>query len=325
MKRWFIAGLLITTAAGSPAQAAIIDCIVARVNDEIVTQSDVNASVLPYLLQNNQSPALLKDPVQAGKIMEATRTDLIERKLIEDEAKKIDYTVPDVDLDKWLEFTRSQQNLNEEQFRAVIEQQGIAYPVYREMVRQNLLKVRIINIKVGSQITITDKQVDEEYRKRFGSATGQVAYRTISHILIRPNDDTPEARKEAMDKITAIRQRLLNGEAFPDVAADVSRGPAAESKGLLGTYRRGELDPSFEAAAFAAPVGEVSNIVETKFGLHLIFVSSEEMRDDPEVDQRKEMIRAELRNAELERLLKQYMSQLKTKAYIEVKPLCAAY
>ncbi|MEZ4458763.1 MAG: peptidylprolyl isomerase [bacterium] len=325
MKRWIVAGLLATTMGTSTAHAAIIDCIVARINDEIVTQSDVRSAMIPYLLQNNQNPAILKDPAQASQIMDAALLDLIDRKLIEQEAKKIDYSIPDADLDKWLEFTRGQQNLSEEQFRAVIEQQGISYPDYREMVRANLLKVRIINIKVGSQITITDQAVDAEYKKRFGSASGKVAYRTISHILIRPDADTPEARKAAYDRAVEIRKRIDAGESFPDVAADVSEGPSKESKGLLGTYRRGELDSTFEASAFSLAIGEVSQPVETKFGYHLIFVSGEEERDDPEIEQRKELVRAELRNVELERLLKQYMSQLKSRAFVEVKPLCAAY
>lgn len=325
MKRALLAGFFAMMLGGQPAQAAIIDCIVAQVNDEIVTQSDVKLAMIPFLLQNNRNPAILNDPAQVPGIMEATLQDLVERKLIEQEARKIDYKVPDEDLDKWLEFTRSQQNLSAEQFEKVIEQQGISYARYREMVRQNLLKVRIINIKVGSQVTITDDAVNAKYRELYGSATGEVAYRTISHILVRPVNDSPEAKAEAVAKVSELYKRIKNGEAFPDVAASVGEGPSAEKKGLLGTYRKGELDPEFETAAFDAEVGQVTQPVLTKFGYHLIFVSAEEMRDDPEVEEKKELIRGELRNVELERLLKQYMAQLKTRSFVEVKPLCAAY
>ncbi len=325
MKRWIIAGLLVGAFGATPAQAALIDCIVAQVNDEIVTQSDVRKAMIPYLLQNNQNPTSLKDPARAAEVMEAALQDLIERTLLEQEAKKIDYTVPDEDLDKWLEFTRSQQQLSEDQFREVIEQQGISFADYREMVRSNLLKVRIVNIKVGSQITITDPAVDAAYKDKFGSATGEIPYRTISHILIRPTDDSAESRAAAFGRAKEIRKRISNGEKFPDVAAAVSDGDSGEKKGLLGTYRKGELDATFEASAFSLPIGETSQPVETKFGYHLIYVGAQEMRPDPEVDQRKELLRAELRNVELERLLKQYLSQLRTKAFLEVKPLCSAY
>lgn len=325
MKRWILAAAVTLAFAASPADAAIIDCIVATVNDQIVTQSDVKQAMIPYLLQNNQNPAQLKDPRRANQVMEAALQDLIERKLIEQEARKIDYNVPDEDLDKWLEFTRSQQNLNEEQFKKVIEQQGLPYSAYREMVRQNLLKVRIINIKVGSQVSISPETIDARYRDQYGADSGQVPYRTISHILVRPTADTPEAHAEAVKRADAIHARIAKGEAFPDVASAVSEGSSGEKKGLLGTYRKGELDPEFEAVAFAIPVGQASKPVRTKFGYHIVFVSGEELRDDPEVEQRKEMIHAELRQAELERLLKQYMSQLKTRSFIEVKSLCAAY
>ncbi len=302
-----------------PASAEIIDRIMARVNDEVITLHDVNQSAIPFLLQNNMDPRILADPKMRPEILQRTLDDLVERQLLAQEARKIDYKIEEAELEKWLEFTRSQQSLSEEEFKKTIEQYGMPYSAYREMVRANLLKVRMVNIKVGSQVTITDADVDARYKEMYGEAGDSVVYRTISHILIRPENDSPEAKRAVVTKLKELRKRILNGEDFGDIAAAENQGPSSDNRGLLGAYKKGDLDPSFEKPAFSVPVGEISEPVETPFGFHLIRVISEEKRSNPEVDQQKEMIRGELRQVELERLLKQYMSQLKTRSYLDVR------
>ncbi len=300
------------------AGAEILDRIVARVNNDIVTMYDVRQAAVPFLLQQGQNPSVLDDPSRRDKILEEALEELIDRKLLVQEAEKIDYKVSDAELDQWLEFTRSQQKMSEEQFRKVIEGYGMKYETYREMVRQNLLKVRMIKIKVGSQITITDADVEAKYKEKFGSTPEKARYLTIRHILIRPEDDTPEAKRKALEKAKSLKERIDAGDEFGQLAIDNSMGPSAPNKGFLGTFRRGELDPAFETAAWSLQVGETSDVTETKFGFHIINVVGEELKANPDIDQRRDMIRAEMQQTEMNRLLKQYISQLRTRAFVEV-------
>jgi len=316
LKTLILAALL---SVGSVAHAEIIDRIMARVNSEIITLHDVRQAAIPFLLQNGFDPQLMEDPKQRPAILQRTLDDLVERQLLAQEARKIDYKIGDDELDKWLEFTRSQQNLSEEAFKQTIEQYGMPYSAYREMVRANLLKVRMVNIKVGSQVMITDDDVDSMYREKYGESGDRVSYRTIAHILVRPAEDTREAKRAVVDRLRKLKSRIDAGEDFGEIAAAENQGPAADNKGLLGTYRQSDLDPSFALPAFSLEVGAVSEPVETPFGFHLIKVLSEEKRANPEVEQRRELIRGELRQSELERLLKQYMSQLKTRSFVETR------
>ncbi len=313
--------LLICLALLAPqyASAEIIDRIVARVNNDIVTLHDVEQAAIPFLLQSGRNPAVLQNPSQRDRILEEALEELVDRKLIVQEAKKIDYTISDDELEQWLNYTRQQQNLSEEQFAQVIEQYGMSYKDYREMVRQNLLKVRMIKIKVGSQVTITEDDINARYREKYGDGPTKTRFITVRHVLLRPKDESDAAGRQAADRLRQLRKEIMAGKSFEEAARETSEGPSADKGGLIGTFKRGDLDPSFESAAFALEVGEVSKVVQTKFGYHLIKVEEQELREAPDTGDRREAIRNEIQQEEMNRLLKQYISELRSKAFVEIK------
>ena len=301
-------------------KAEIVDRIVARVNDQIVTLHDVRQAAIPFVLQQGMNPEILKRENERAALYRDVLKDLIDRKLLVQEAEKLELQIRDAELDQWLAFTRQQQNMSEEQFSAMVEQYGMRYDAYREMVRQNLLKIRMIKIKVGSQVNVTPQEVDAVYRERYGGdVTGTEKVVTVSHILFVPENDSPEQHKAARLRAIAAKKRLASGEIFEKVARETSEGPTATKGGFLGTYRRGELDPEFEAVAFDAKIGEISDIVRTKFGYHLILVSNIAEQQAEDIDGRKDMIRGELQSKAMERLLDQYLQTLRTRSFVDVR------
>lgn len=314
-----LVALLALTCHASVASAAIIDRVVARVNTDVLTLYDVRQAAIPFVLQQGISPAILEDPERRGPLYKEVLEDLIDRKLLLQEAKKLDLQIEDAELDQWLAFTRQQQNVSEEEFIQMIEQYGMRYDAYREMVRENLLKIRMIKIKVGSQVSITPEEVETAYREKFGGDGATEKFVTVSHILLRPESDTPEAHAAAKKRAQAARKEIAAGAKFEDVARERSEGPTADKGGFLGSFRRNELDPEFEKVAFALKEGEVSDVVQTKFGYHVITVTEIEKRESPDVDARKEAVHAELQQRTMERLLDQYLQTLRTRAYVDVR------
>lgn len=309
-----------TLAAGAPeAAAVIIDGVAARVNAKIITMYDVRMAATPYLLQRGLSPDALADPARRGGIYRRVVDDLIERELLLQEARKLDLTVSDDEIEQWLAFTRQQQNLSEGQFRQTIEKYGMEYDDYREMVRQNLIKMRITRIKVGAKISVSDAEVEAAYRDRYGDLSLNETYITVSHVLIQPKSERPEDVARARQRAEDVRQRILDGEDFGEVAARESDGPSSKNRGKLGTFRRGELDREFERAAFALDRGEISGVVKTKFGFHIILVTAIDERSNPDVEDRKDEIRGELRQRATERQLDSYVKGLRSRAFIDVK------
>lgn len=300
------------------AQAEIIDRVAARVNNDIVTIYDIRQAATPFLLQRGLRPNVLNDPQKRGVIYKQILADLIERRLLVQEARKLNLTVSSAELNQWLAYTRRQQGLNEAQFKKTIAQYGMSYLDYKEMVRQNLLRVRITRIKVGSKVSVSDAEVEAVYRARYGEDGLTEKYITVSHILVQPKSTDQPDVKAAYIRIKNARDRVINGESFAVVAEDISDGPSAKKQGLLGTYRKGELDPEFEAAAFPLKINTLSDIVRTKFGFHVILVTKTEQRANPNIAERKDAIRGELQQKAMKRQLKAYIQGLKAKSFVKV-------
>lgn len=319
MKRLLTALVFCAICAPFLAHADVIDRIVARVNDDVVTLYDIRQSAIPYVLQQGMDPAILQQPAQRAELYKAVLKDLIDRKLLVQEAAKLDLQVSEDELNQWLAFTRQQQQLTEEQFAAMIDEYGMRYDAYREMVRQNLLKIRMIKIKVGSQVNVTEADVDRAFRERHGGTGKGEKFVTVSHILFRPENESGEAQKAARARAAVAQQRLAAGEDFEVVARELSEGPTATKGGFLGTFRTGELDPDFEDVAFEQEPGEVSDLVQTKFGYHLILVTEVDERASSDNDARRDLIRGELQEKAMERLLEQYLQTLRTRSFVDVR------
>lgn len=324
MKRFFILNIIIlstfaATFAPSVVHAEIIDKIAARINREIVTVYDLEQSAIPFLLQEGRNPAVLENEKERPKVLLETLNDLIDRKLIVQEAKKIELKVDDARLEQWLAFTRQQRKLDEDQFQEMIEGFGVPYKKYKEMVRENLTRIDMVRIKIGSQISVSQADVDRVFAERYGADGGKEKYITVAHILIQPESDSDADLGEAKQRASIVLNKLKAGEDFAIVAKEMSDGPTGTNGGELGTYKRGDLDPDFEKVAYGLKVGQRSKIVKTKFGFHIIKVSEIELREAPDIEQRKDRLQMELRAVAAERLLKDYTKQLRSRSSVDVR------
>jgi peptidyl-prolyl cis-trans isomerase SurA len=319
--RTLVAALLACAlAAPAPAAAEIIDRVAAQVNAEVITLHDVRKAAIPFMLQQGKDPGSLADAPTRSRVYADVLDDLIERKLLLQEAAKLDLRVSDADLDQWLAYTRQQQGgLSEAQVRQQVEQYGVSYDDYKEVVRQNLLKLRITRFRVGSKVTVSDAEVDAAYRERYGPGQGVERYITVAHILIQPKSQAADDVAAARQLAEAALARIRGGESFTEVAKATSNGPSAASGGKLGTFRRGDLDEQFEREAFALDVDEVSDVVRTKFGFHVITVTGVEERPNPDIADRKEELRNILLQKAMERQVASYVATLRARAFIDVK------
>ncbi|MEM1347841.1 MAG: peptidylprolyl isomerase [Myxococcota bacterium] len=313
--------VLLGTWSAQPARAEIIDRVAARVNEEIITLYELREAAVPFLLSQGLPPQeiqrTLNDTTQRTQLFTKVLDDLIERKLMGQEAAKFDLNVPDTELEQWLEQVR--RGAPESEFRAMIKQYDIDYDDYREFVRANLLRNKIIQIKVRSKVSVTDDEVVTECKKRFGDFDSKQRYLKISHVLVQPRSNAPADVDAARQSAEEARERVLRGEDFIEVARAMSTGPSAKDGGLLGTFTRGELDPEFERAAFALSNGETSNVVRTRFGYHVIHIDDEELRDANNTADRMDQCRGVLVQQGLEDQLESYTQTLRNRAFIDIK------
>ncbi|MFP4598241.1 MAG: peptidylprolyl isomerase [Persicimonas sp.] len=314
-----LGGFAVMFSAPGTANAELVDRIVARINNQIITYHELKQATTPYLLQNGMEPSALDDPQQREEIFDEVLDELVDRRLLLQEADKLDLSVSDQEVDQWLAYTREQQGLDEQQFRQTIQQYGMSYETYREMIRQNLLKLRIVKVKVGSQVKVSEEEVEKAYSERFGDAGGQSKNIDVRHVLVRPADNSDAEIARAKRDAEAAREMIRSGQSFEEVAEAHSDGPSNDQGGYLGSFGRGELDPQFEEAAFDLEEGELSEVVRTQFGFHVIQVTGVSYKADNNATERKEQLRAQLQQEAVERQLQAYLQNLRARSFVDVK------
>jgi parvulin-like peptidyl-prolyl isomerase len=177
---------------------------------------------------------------------------------------------------------------------------------------------KLVNTEVRSRLVIQDTELQAMYQTRqeqFKNAGEQ----TISHILFPvPVNATAEDEEQLRQKAEAVLQQLRTGANFATLARQYSEGPSAERDGLLGTFKPGELLPAFEAAAAKLQPGEISDIVRTQVGWHIIRVDARQGGEYRSFDDVKEDLQAELLRTKGESKYQEWLEALRQQAYVKI-------
>ncbi len=311
----------VTFVFGATAMASdnVVDRIVAQVNDEIITLYELEEAALPYLVQYGQDPRVLEDDERREQILEDVLDDKIDSILVEQEAREMGVEVAQAQIDEWIQMTAQQQGMTPQQFQQAIAQYGIDYEQYEDIIRDNLLRMQMMQQRPSGGGPVSEAEIDEAYRDRFGDPDQGREFIEVRHILLVP-DQIDGGEHQARQQAQQLREQIVDGEAsFGELADTYSQGPGAGDGGNIGTFGRGDLAESFEEAAFAQAVGEVSEPVETEFGIHLIEVLERDHRADPQVEQRRQQIRAQLQEQQMEEQMESFLETLRTRAFLDIR------
>ena len=248
-------------------EAQVIDKVVAVVGQNIVLQSDIEAQYLQYRLQGG-----IKG--DAKSIRCEILEDLMFQKLMLNQAEMDSITVTDeqvnADVDRWINYfilqLGSQDNLEKYYKKTMPE---IREELFR--VRKDNMLVEQVQQALLANVEVTPSEVKRYYNEMSKDSIPMVNSKyEIAHLVKNP-PITLEQKLEVKDKLYKMRKRILNGERFSTLALLYSEDPGSAKKGgELGFTGRGEFAPEFEAAAFNLRDGEISEVVETDFGFHII-------------------------------------------------------
>jgi peptidyl-prolyl cis-trans isomerase C len=251
------------TAAPVPRE---LPAVVARVNDETIDRWEVEAAVREITLANlHPLPQAERD-----ELMRAVLDRIIEHHLASQAARPRGVGATEAELDADLREMRSDQ-ASDRAFADRLTTAGISEAQLRHQRRLSLDMAKLVHAVAGA--AVSDAAIDAYYRDNRDRFLLPEAV-TASHIMVRVNPDaTAEQRGEARRRAAGIRDQILGGADFGRTARDLSEDTGtALSGGLVGTFRRGQMDPAFEAAAFSIKPGEISDVVETPYGFHIIRV-----------------------------------------------------
>jgi len=257
--------LLASTALAQPTSGTLIDKIIAKVDQQVLLQSELETAHQQYLLQGGQATPQLKE-----KILE----NLIFSKLILAQAHRDAVTVPQEDIDR--EFDQQMRYLiSQLGSEAQVAQQWGRTVVETKQEMRAKIKERMLLDKMYAQILQDVPVTPQEVTTFFNSLAPHERPYFPAEVeirqLVRYPRASPQAEQDLVAQLAALKERIQHGESFEAMAKTYSQDPGSASLGGdLGFWRLGELVPAYEAAARALKPGQISDPVTTPFGVHLI-------------------------------------------------------
>ncbi len=204
-----------------------------------------------------------------------------------------------------------------EEFASALETQGLTEETLKEEIRTAYTVENMLEGEITSQLSISDEDVEQFYTENPEYFQMEESV-TASHIIVMVDSEaTDEEKEEARGKIEAIREEIVNGADFAAVARERSEGPSASSGGSLGTFTRGQMVAPFEEAAFSLEPGELSDIVVTEFGYHIILVEEKIPPRTQPLEQVSPDIREYLKSVSTQEETNKLIDELKANAEIE--------
>jgi len=320
---WCLGGfaLLLGQQSGSPAwaqQTRLVDGIAAIVNDEIITITEVREAMgLEAEQVAQQSSGLARDE-RLRALFKRTLMNLVDAQLQLTQARRLNLRVTEEDVHYQIETLKQQNQLVDEQFLQLLKTRGLTLETYKKQVQEGLLVAKVVNAEVRSRLTVLDSELQAAYK------TKQDQYRvgggqTVSHILfLLPQYPTEQDEQRLRTKADFVLQQLRNGGDFATLARQYSDGPSAEVGGLLGTFRPGELLPGFEETVEQLRPGEISDVVRTRIGFHIIRLEARQTGESRPLAEVQEEIRAEILREKTERKYHDWLESLRQQAYIKI-------
>ncbi len=266
-----IAALLGLVWAAAAWSQQPLDRIVAIVGDHIILQSELVQYSFSLAAQLGIDPQ--REPEKVERLRQQTLENLIVQKVLLEKAKEDSVTVSDAQVDAFLEQQVQEMEQQLGSRERVEEYFGMSLRQLKREFRKDVeerLVVETLQNKKAQEIHISRREVEEFYEAYKDSLPEVKESVKISHIL-RPIEPSTNADEVARRRIEEIKRRLENGESFEELAKQYSEDPGSAARGGdLGMMERGDLVREFEEVAFALNPGEISDIVKTRFGYHII-------------------------------------------------------
>jgi peptidyl-prolyl cis-trans isomerase SurA len=296
----------------------VLDRVVAVVNNEIITLSEVERGMPP-----SWEPAEGVDRLNAKqKLYQARRQvleRLIEEKVLDYEAKKVGVRVAETEVDATIEDIKRQNSATQEELEKALAKEGLTFQEYKMQMQKMLMRSRLIRWNVKVEENAGEKELKEFYQTHIERYQRGVSYH-LAHILCAaPPGAPPEKILEAKRKAQNVLNRIRRGEDFGEMALRYSEDPSAKERGELGSFKKGEILLAIETEALRLKVGEVSDVIRTDSGFHIIKLLGREGGDPIPFEEVKERVEADYRASQRERAIKAYITSLKAKAVIEIR------
>ena len=315
MRRFAIVVLTVLIGV-TAASGETLNRIVATIDGEPVTQFELDK--FREQQRNRAATAGVTDAVDAAD-SKALLDELVLEKIIQKQIKAQGLTASDAQIDSYIQNIRERNNLNDAQLRAALAQQGMTWEQYRTQVKGDIERASLINREIRAKVNVSPEEVERYYNAhidKYGKPAS-VRVRLISFLF--PSEATDDQKKELKEKAEEVRAEAADGKNFAELAKKHSQGPGAQDGGDIGEIARGQMIKEFEEAAFSLKPGQVSKLIETDTGYHILKVEQTAGDSHRDLKEVQDDIREQLYKENMEERYDRWLKQdLRARHHVEI-------
>ncbi len=319
----FLAWLCCLPFLVTPAQASEVNRVVAVVGDEVITSLDLD-KVLRQIQQQVESAAAAR-PGEAtpseGQMRRMAMDRLIEDKIFDQEVKRAKLGVSQAELDMYVDRIKNANQMSNEEFLAQLSRRGVTPEEYKEDLKREILKHKLVERFVKSRVVISDKEVESFYAQQTGGAPteGQVRLRAV---FLKVADGADQAQEDQVRaQAQKLRDKVAGGADIAEVAKNYSQGPGADQGGDLGLVSPNDLLPSMRHALGQLKPGQISPVFQVPGAfafMQLVDDKAAKVVASGLTPQLKEQIRQRLEQETLDKRFREWLRELRAKSYVRV-------
>ncbi len=301
-----------------------VDKIAAVVGGEIILMSDVAKEAKAAIEQmQRESEQKGTSPFAEGRteiILKSTLDSMIDDEVFTQEAKEMEISVTQEELDQTVANMAAENNIDVPTLKKAVEAQGMDYMGYRNQLRRQLIRYKVLNLRVRSRIKITEAEARQHYNDQVRSIRSSGSFEG-AHILLRLSPAASAAEAAAARKrIEEIHQEILHGVDFAIAAQKYSQDKVtAPYGGSLGRRNPGEIPSTLERAFVDMEVGEILGPIRTSAGFHLLRLNNRDALDVVPFAQVKDKLILELQEEEMKRQADIWLKERRARMFISVR------
>ena len=311
-----LAVLLLLTLSVGAARGIVIDRVVAKVNDEVITLSEVQEKGMPLLSKVRGSRSENGREVQEAEKEVLNR--LIDMKLQLQDARSLGLTIAEKIVDEAVENIKKKNNITQEALERMLVEAGTGIEAYRNEIRDQYLLQRVYYFRVITSAKVNAADIKAYYTEHISEYTspGKV---NVFQIFFTVDPGNPTKREDVVRaRAMEVIGRISAGEDFATMAKAYSEGPNASLGGDLGFFKRGEILPVLEEAMFSLESGQVSDLIRSKAGFHILKVKEHIYPAPLPIEKVKKDIISIIKKEKAEDNYGKWIKELRQKAFIEI-------
>lgn len=306
----FLSAILLSTLC-TPAHSELVDRVVAIINDNIITLSELNAATNMAL--EEVSGAKPADSKNKSEFTKSALDNLIDQKLIKQASDTAGIDISKREIDNAIEDVKRQNNLTQESLMLALVQSNLTMREYREQMQEQLREAKFVDIEFRSKINVLAEEIEDYYRQNIKEFLQPPTFR--ARMIFLPGTDKEVQAK----KLSAIKEGLTKGEKFAELARQYSEGPGASEGGDLGWLSKGELDSALDNAIYKLKIGEISSPVTRPEGVYLLQLTRSRASAPASIAESTPKIQKTLFSRRMEKRFASWLKEARRRAHIEIR------